>query len=318
MLVCLDRSDTAECSLRLAATLCRAENAALTLLHVLDEPDTLLDAPTTDALLWDLRRAEARAYLERLAAGISRETRAECRVAEGPAPERVAELAAELDAGLLVLGTSTASAGERTLGATGRRILELAPCPVLTVPGGGDRTAVGSVPRRILVPLDGSVRGLHVLPTVTRFARSLDAEIVLVTIVHRPGRMELLARSGNLGLGGGLAARLARQAEGYLDRVHSQLETSGLRTSRVRRVVDHGSELVELAREEGVGLTVLSARGSEHRLDRRYGDAASYFMRHSDCPLLVLQDPPRTAKRATRWASARPSSWSTDAFAGGD
>jgi nucleotide-binding universal stress UspA family protein len=113
LLVCLDRSETAEAVLPLASCLARVDGARLTLLHVLEVMGD--EGRATDALEWDVVREEARSYLERLAERM-RELGIETdgRVAEGPAPRSVAALAAEIHADLLVL--STYGVGGRLLG----------------------------------------------------------------------------------------------------------------------------------------------------------------------------------------------------------
>ena len=318
-MVCLDRSEAAERALPLAASLARAEGAALTLLHVLDAPDRGADSRPMDALEWEIHRAEAHRYLSRLVDRLQApELRVEDQLAEGSAPDRVASIAADLGVGLLVL--STRGDGEATccIGGTAHKLLEMAPCPVLTVPV-RDGEPVGAGPlRRILVPLDGSVRSQHVLPTVLRLARALRTQVVLATAIRDPVRTELLSREEDLLLAQELTDRLVKQAEEYLARIRSQLEAGGVSAvTRVQRGFDHRAVIVGLARSEGADLTVMSAHGSRCDPQRRFGTVPSHFMARSACPLLVLQDLPRASKRVPRWGASRLPSRSLDVVAGG-
>jgi nucleotide-binding universal stress UspA family protein len=272
-----------------------------------------------DALEWELHRAEAHRYLRRLVERLQApELRVEDHLAEGSTPDRVTSIAADLGVGLLVLATRGDGEAACGIGGTAHKILELAPCPVLTVPvHDGEPVAAGPV-RRILVPLDGSVRSQHVLPTVLRLGRALRTQVVLATAVREPIRTELLSRDEDLRLAQDLSERLVKQAEEYLTRIRSQLEAGGVAAvTRVQRGPDHRAVLVDLARTEGADLIIMSAHGSNCDPQRRFGTLPSHLMAQSTCPLLVLQDLPRTLKRVPRWGVSRLPSRSLDVVAGG-
>lgn len=304
-----------------ACALARADGACVTVLHVLESHAHGDDQNPMDALDWEIHRAEAERYLRRVveAAG-DQDVVVHTRIVEGLAHERIASLSAELGEALLIMTThgagDGAGDGHGRLGGTVQKTLELASCPVLSVPVGADDSGEG-VPRRILVPLDGSVRSLHVLPTALRLARSFSAEVVLATVVKSPVRTELLSRDDDFELAHELSNRLACQAESYLGGIKAQLEANGVNTvTRVRHDADHRAGLVEIARTEGTQLTVMSAHGSACNPRRRYGTVPSYFMAHADAPVLVLQDLPRVTRRHARRSTRLPSR-SFDAVAGG-
>ncbi|HUF74685.1 MAG TPA: universal stress protein, partial [Longimicrobiales bacterium] len=296
-----------------------AEGAALTLLHVLDAPARGADSRPMDALEWDIQRTEAHRYLTRLVDRLQTpELRVEDHLAEGAAHERVASVAADLGASMLVLATRGDGEAACRIGGTAHKILELAPCPVLTMPAReGEPIAAGPL-RRIFVPLDGSMRSQHVLPTVLRLARALKTQIVLATAIREPERTELLSREEDLRLAQELTKRMVRQAEEYLARIRRQLEAGGVTAvTRVQRGPDHRAVLVEMARAEDADLTVMSAHGSNCDPRRRFGTLPSQFMAHSSCPLMVLQDLPGRPKRVARWDASRLPSRAFDAVAGG-
>lgn len=319
MMVCLDRSEAAERALPIAMSLARAEGAALTLLHVLDAPDPGADSRPMDALEWEIHRTEAHRYMTRLVARLQApDLRVEDYIAEGSVPERVVSIAADLGVGLLVLTTRGEGESASRIGGTAHKILELAPCPVLTVPVEEAEPVAAGPLRRILVPLDGSVRSQHVLPTVLRLARALRTQVVLATAIREPVRSELLSREEDLRLAQELTERLVKQAEEYLARIRTQLEAGGVSAvTRVQRGPDHRAVIEDIARTEGVDLTVMSAHGASCDSRRRFGSLPHHFMRYSAPPLLVLQDLPATAKRAPRWGVSRLPSRSFDVVAGG-
>ena len=310
VMVCLDRSPAAETVLPLAYHVARMERAPITLLHVLEALSDAPDVHATDALEWEIVREEARGYLAELVER-ARETTGvtvDGKLAEGPMPYRINALAEEMQADLLVLSTRGKGSGTGTwkLGGTARKILALARTAALIVPADlGDDASPRVPPERLLVPLDGSARGEHVLPTAARLARAGEAEILLAHVVRDRIRTELLSSEEDLELARQLADRIVERAEEYLDRVRSQLAASGV-TARtlVRRGTDHREGLVALAAAEQVDLTLMSAHGAVCNPRRRLGSVTSYFVAHAPSPVLVIQDLP---ERRGRWARSRSS-----------
>jgi len=186
--------------LPLAAHLAQMDRARMTLLHVIETLPDSPDVHATDALEWEIVRQEARSYLSHLAEGIQDlGVAAETEVAEGSAAHGIAALAAELEADLLVLSTyGEGGTGAWTLGGTAEKILALARGALLIVPASAGQPAPRVPLRRILVPLDGSLRGESVLPTVLRLARADEAEIVIAHAVPDPIRTEVLSTPEDL------------------------------------------------------------------------------------------------------------------------
>jgi nucleotide-binding universal stress UspA family protein len=319
VLVCLDGSEAAERALPLATRLARAEGATLTLLHVMDTPTRGADSRPMDALEWEIDRAEAHRYLTLLMERLQTpELRVEDQLAEGAAHERVVSAAGDLGVGMLVLATHGEGEATCRIGGTAHKIIEMAPCSVLTVPVAEGEPGTAGPLRRMLVPLDGSIRSQHVLPTVLRLARALKTQVVLGTAIGEPVRTELLSREEDLRLAQELTDRLVPQAEEYLCRIRAQLEAGGVSAvTRVERGHDHRAVIVEMARAEDADLTVMSAHGSNCDPRRRFGTLPSHFMAHSSCPLMVLQDLPRRSKRVARWDASRRPSRALDKVAGG-
>lgn len=236
-------------------------------------------------------------------------------VAEGSAAHGIAALAAELEADLLVLSTyREGGTGAWTLGGTAEKILALARGALLIVPAGVGQPAPRVPLRRILVPLDGSLRGESVLPTVLRIARADDAVIVIAHAVPDPIRTEVLSTPEDLELAHELADRLAARAEAYLERLRSQLFAAGARAKAiVCRATDHREGLVALAAAERADLVVVSAHGSVCNPRRRFGSVTSHVIAHSTAPVLVIQDLPSGPYREADVPPSRLPSRSLDA-----
>ncbi len=291
--MCLDRSPLSEAGLPYAIFLARTFGSRLTLLHVMQPMHE--DVPhTTDALGWEIARHEASAYLERLqeqAARASGQT-VDTRLEQGHPADRISSVARQLRADVTVLGShGHGGATAWHLGSTVQQVLAVARTSVLVVrPGLPDLVEVA--PKRILVPLDGSVRTESVLPVAARVAQTHGAELLLAHVVLEPLPSAMLTAVEDLELARHLASRLEAGAKRYLEQLRAQLP----RDIKVRTVVirhpDQRQSLLELSRREQSDLVVLSAHGAICNRERSFGSVALYMLTHSKTPLLVLQDLP--------------------------
>lgn len=294
VLLCLDGSATAEAAIPLAAQLARLDAGRVTLVQVLDTPALPKAMRIHDAVAWEVAREETRAYLEHVRVTLTGlGVAAEGRIAEGVAARQIAALANELSADLVVL--STHGEGEDkawTLGGTAQKILALVSLPLLVVPNRGhDRESANHAPRRIFVPLDGSLRGECALPTAVRVARAANAEIVVGHVVREPIRTEVLSKEADLALARELADRLVSRARRYLDRVTTRLSNDGVRASgTITRSADPREGLVALSAAERADLVIVSAHGAGCNARRRFGSTTAHYLAHARRPLLVVPD----------------------------
>jgi nucleotide-binding universal stress UspA family protein len=306
VLVCLDRSPFSEVCVPYALCISKAFGSAITLLHVLEgqhERSGPRSGPhATDAVGWEISRREASEYLnriERQAAQLSGQ-RVDVRLEQGHPAERITGLARELGADLTVIG----SHGEGgvvawNLGSTVQQVLAVARGSVLVARSSSSApTAV--CPRRLLVPLDGSLRTESVLPTAARIARAYGAELVLLHVVDDPQPTALLRAPDDLELARALATRLEFRARAYLDQLGDPLAKEGVsvRAIVVRRV-DRHQALLEVAQREEVDLVVLSAHGATCNAARPFGSVTAHLLAHSVISLLVLQDLPEPELHTT-------------------
>jgi len=305
LLVCLDRSPFSEVCLPYALCLSKAFGSAVTLLHVLEaqhERSGPRSGPhATDAVGWEISRREASEYLNRMqqAAELSGQ-QVDVRLEQGHPAERITGLARELGADLTVIG----SHGEGgvvawNLGSTVQQVLAVARGSVL-VARSSSAAPSAECPKRLLVPLDGSLRTESVLPTAARIARTYGAELVLLHVVEDPQPTALLRAPEDLELARALATRLESRAHAYLDHLGDPLAKEGVsvRAIVVRRA-DRHQALLEIAQREGVDLVVLSAHGATCNAARPFGSVTAHLLAHSVISLLVLQDLPEPELYAT-------------------
>jgi nucleotide-binding universal stress UspA family protein len=295
MLVCLDRSPFSEVCLPYAISIARTFGSDITLVYVMQLRNGHGGPHTTDALGWEISRQEARAYLERLGQEATRELGrpVDIRLEQGHPAERIVGLARELGADLTVLG----SHGEGgitawNLGTTVQQVLATIRGSVFIAHSSPVAPSV-AIPKRILVPLDGSRRTESVLPTAARIARAYGAEVVLVHVVQAPIASSVLRAGAELELATELAAHLEASARRYLQSVRDRLahDAPAVRTLVVR----HSNErqgLLEIAQQEHTDLVVVSAHGVACDPARSFGSVTAHLLTHSHVPLLVLQDLP--------------------------
>jgi nucleotide-binding universal stress UspA family protein len=310
ILVCVDRSPSSELCVAYALSLASTFDSTVTLLYVMRPPhEDRVGPQTTDALGWEIARQEASAYLERLETEASRSSgrRINVRLEQGRPAERIVAVTRELGADLAVFG-SHGESGEAawSLGSTAQHVLATARSSVLIARGSAVAPRFAS-PKRILVPLDGSLRTESVLPTAAGIATAHGAELLLVHVVAEPLPTGVLVASEDVALARDLSARLESRAATYLQGLRDKLghEAPSVRTL-VTREADTRQSLIELAERERIDLVVLSAHGSTCNAARPFGSVTECLLQHSTVPLLVLQDLPESELRRAQEVDADP------------
>ena len=308
ILVCIDHSPFSEACLRYAMTIARSLGAAITLLNVMQPPRERSGVQTTDVLDWEISRQEASAYLERLEEQGTRESgrKVESRLEQGHPGERITAVAREIHADLTILGSQGQhGAAPWNLGSTVQQVLAAAHGSVLVARSGSPGLDVAV--KRILVPLDGSLRAESVLPTVVRIAAANGAEVLLVFVVREPVATAVLATPDDLLAARDLATRLEAGGKRYLEGLRDQLAREGASVrTQVLRGADEKQSLLEVSQREQSDLIVVSAHGSTCNSTLTWGSVTAHLLAHSVVPLLVLQDLPDAALRGEGAASAPP------------
>jgi len=307
MLVCLDGSPLAEVCVPLATSLARTFGTAITLVLVMQPQRGRLASRANDALGWEISRQEARAYLERLQQQVGRDVRAtvDVRLEQGRPAERIVDVAREIKADLIMLGTrGDGGTAMNALGSTLLQVLAEARSSLFIAHAGGSAPA-GGAPRLILVPLDGSSRSESVLPVAARIAGAHGSTLLLVHVVQEPLHTALLPAAEDMELALRLAGRLAARASEYLARIRLQIahEAPLVRTLVIR----HASAsqcLLEVSQRENADLIVLSAHGSACDSTRSFGSVTASLLTHTTVPLLTLQDLPECGLRRARDSDA--------------
>jgi nucleotide-binding universal stress UspA family protein len=141
ILVPVDFSENTPAILDWAAHLAEEHGSKVTLLHAYHLPVEFqqLEGAYLPPDFWQSVRAEAETSLRRFAADLEgRKIRVETAVCEGYAATVIVEEAASRHADLIVIGTHGRSGFKHLLlGSIAERVVQKAPCPVLTVKAAG-------------------------------------------------------------------------------------------------------------------------------------------------------------------------------------
>lgn len=295
LLVPLDGSKLAECSLPHVVSMARATSARITLLRVLDAAAESSQPHVVDPLEWQIRKAEAESYLRGVANRLQEvQLAAATEVLEGKAAESVIEYAHQTQADLTILSSHGQS------GISGWNVSSVVQKIILRI-----RTSVmivrayavcsddleSTLYQRLMVPLDGSQRAEVVLPAVAALARAHSAEVLAAHVIHKP---EIPSRTPpspeDVQLINQLTERNREEAGAYLAELAHRLDVPIFTRLTVSESVV--SSLHTLVEQEQVDLLILSAHGYGGETRWPYGSVVISFIAYGTSPLLVLQDLP--------------------------
>ena len=292
ILACIGRTPRDEECLAYAISLARALASTLTLVHVM-QPRGAPAGTHTDALDWEIARQDARTYVEGLqrSAVLALGRPVAVRIEQGHAAERIVALGGELGADLTVLGSHHArDASASSLGSTVQQVVAVARGSVFIAHAAASGRIAASV-RRIIVPLDGSLRTESVLPIAVRVARGYHAELVLVHLVEELAPTLVLRDEEDLALARRLMVRLEANGGAYLEGLRARLARDGLAVrTLVARHANPRRGILETSARERADLIIVSAHGAACDAGRMFGSVAEYVLAHATAPLLILQD----------------------------
>lgn len=278
ILVPLDGSELAEHALACAEGIAGASSARLILMRVV--PFDIIQPPEDDFAMVD----ESRAYLTRIASGLTARGRAVTTVTKWGRPDSC--ILDELEtqgADLLVIGTHGRSAPGRWLyGSVADAVLRASPVPTIMVPPAA--TLPGRC-ERILVPLDGSTLAEAALPPVVEMAKAFGAELVLLEVVPRPA----YAFHDE---GGMLAAfdpdKEVAESECYLAGVARGLQEAGVYARTRVEVAKPEVSIAEVAAQEKAGVIAMATHGRSGLARLVLGSVATGTLQRTSVPLLLV------------------------------
>jgi len=292
LLVPLDGSPLAETVLPHAVALAQAFGSRLTLLRAVAGPRDESASRTVDPLTWQMRKAEARAYLEQVLGRVQEAgVEVERTVVEGMAAEQIVAFAhAHGVDGIVLSSHGRSGLSDWNVSSVVQKVILRAFMPVLIVRAYRDMAPdlLGLRYRRLLVPLDGSQRAEYVLPVAARLAGFHACPLLLAQVVNRPEvpRRTPLTQE-ELDLVEQLTSLNREKGEEYLHDLQARLGADV--ETRLLISESPAEALHQLVAEVDVDLVLLSAHGySGTRWP--YGSVALNFIAYGTTPLLIMQD----------------------------
>jgi nucleotide-binding universal stress UspA family protein len=292
----LDGSAFAEHALPLALSIARRAKATLQLAHVdlVPAPMYVLSRPNMESP-YDIKVHErAAAYLDNVVWRLSARVPVpvETALLEGSVTEALEEHVALKGVDLVVMTTHGRGAlGRVFLGGVADKLVRHLPVPVLLVRPREEPhdLTVEPVPRRVLVPLDGSARAEQILEPALALGGLMEAEYTLLHVVE-----PMLVMGDEMGAfaTGAAAAAIHAQipAEGrkYLGNVVQRLAACG-QTVRSKVVVDQAAAeaILDEAKTGNYDLIAMATHGHGGLARLLLGSVADKVLRSATVPVLV-------------------------------
>ncbi|HET7271127.1 MAG TPA: universal stress protein [Rubrobacter sp.] len=196
----------------------------------------------------------------------------------------IAELAEELDAGLVVVGSRGLGPIKRAvLGSVSGSVVRHAHCPVMVVRG--ETPAVGP----IVLAVDGSEEAKLATKAATELSEGTSSEVHLIYVLPTPERM-YGPHFYSPDIERQLLERVRAEARKFLDVQAEDVRSGGGRVAQTYLGTGRtDEEIVELAEEIGAGLIVVGSRGIGGVRRALMGSVSDSVVRHAHCPVLVVR-----------------------------
>jgi nucleotide-binding universal stress UspA family protein len=294
ILLPLDGSTMAECTISHALTLAKLNNAEIVPLLVLEETAS---EDGVDPMEWHLRKTGAQTYIDTICIKF-KERGIECQslLLTGSPYQRVIEQAEKLNSDLILISSHGQSGRvEHPFGATAYKILEGAGTSVMLIPAQvlpEDADIFEPISYyTILIPLDGSLRAECVLPIADWLGRGQSIKLVLSHVVQHPDILGwAMLPDDTRKLAEQFVEHVWTRAKSYLIQIQERqnLETVCLlvRAKNVAIDLDH------IAKQNSVDLILVSAHGAASNPMHTFGDTVRGILTYCHQPVLIYQDRP--------------------------
>jgi len=295
ILIPLDSSKLAECVLPHLIAIARICEPEVQLMRVSEPFGVTARLRMIDPVDWQIRKAEAESYLLEIASRLQNAgLGVSIHLYDGRPAEQIIEIAHSWDADLILMSShgqsgispwNVSSVVQQVILRANRSIMIIRAYQSVTT----DLTDLCY--HKIFLPLDGSQRAEMPLPLAESLARAHNSEILAAHIVRQP---ELPRRTSasqeDLLLVNQLTERNRAEAIKYLEDLKSRIDVTIQTKLGVSPSISRS--LHQIADENSVDLTIISAHGYSGDTRWPYGSVGLGFIVYGSTPLLILQDLP--------------------------
>ncbi len=281
ILVPVDFSGESKKALPVAQYLAKVYEGQITLVHILELPSGI--AKLFSNVDEDGARREV---MERLDAIIEEQPKGinyRKVIKVGRASAKIIEVASELDANCIVMGTNGASGVQELIsGSNVSRVIKHAPCPVISLKSPLEEVMFN----KILLPIDLSRETGEKLKLGVEFAQKFNAELVLLTILEQ-GDQDSKNR---------LNKRLIMALEAIRKHKVPVESTTLINKGDISNLV------IDYAQECGADLIAIMTQQELAFKETLFGSNASHVVNHSNIPVLSIR--PEKEYKETKFESA--------------
>jgi nucleotide-binding universal stress UspA family protein len=295
ILIPLDSSKLAECVLPHLVAIARICEPEVQLMRVSEPFGVTARLRMIDPVDWQIRKAEAESYLSEIASRLQNAgLRVSIHLYDGRPAEQIIEVAHSWDADLILMSSHGQSGiSPWNVSSVVQQVILRAHRSLMIIRAYQPVTAdlTGLSYRKIFLPLDGSQRAEMSLTVAESLARAHSSEILVAHIVRQP---ELPRRTSasqeDLLLVNQLTERNQAEAIKYLEDLKSRIDVTIQTKLEVSPSISRS--LHQIADENDVDLTIISAHGYSGDTRWPYGSVGLGFIVYGSTPLLILQDLP--------------------------
>lgn len=216
-------------------------------------------------------------------------------VMEGDVAHQIIKLAKDVEADLIAMTTHGRSGFVRfALGSIAERVIQRAETPLLLLRE-TTNPSVGK-PRRLLVPLDGSLMAETALPEAAALAQAINAQLMLLQVVQTldEGNRRLLFPDRESADAAQEQWRLA--ADAYLAQVAHMLQSGGIACGYQAKLGDADQVICATVLNDNIDLIVMSTYGRSGFKRWYYGSVANKVLRNAACPILLVRSGAEAAR----------------------
>lgn len=289
ILVPLDGSELAERPLSAALMIAEAVLGQIVLFTaVTSEPleEIMEPGPELKRRLIQAGRTEAKSYLKSVRNRLlPTPATLKTEVVTGPAAQAILDFAQSDDIDLIFISSHGRSGVSRwAYGSVTDKVLHHASCAVAIIRVQAEVDPLA--PKRILVPLDGSVMAEAALTPAINLAKAIGGELMLLRVVDLPSSPDIwqfIGRSHEQ-----IIAEDQRQADNYLQSVKKTLSQPQLPIATHVAVGPAAETIVEYAEHQSIGLVVISSHGRSGPSRWLFGSVADKILHGAHCATLVI------------------------------
>lgn len=293
ILLATDGSEDAALAARAAIDISRGTGSELHLVHVLEPIARYGYTGVTSEIysyVLDQEQREVQKLFDRETKRVQTEggSVTEVHSRRGPVADEILNLAGELEASLIVVGSRGLGPVKRlVLGSVSEGLVHGASCPVLVLRGGPEAWP----PERIVVGDDGSEAAKEAGEQAARIAKMLEAKVLLMGVYPRLPEIDVEGREFDARA---IQDELRQEERNLGDRAAGIEEAFGIRPRISIAAGEPAATLLQAAENSAANKTLLAVGsrrlGAMQRI--RLGSVSTTLLHAARGPILVCQQPP--------------------------